>query len=451
VLKKLLVVAAILVVVGGVLVSRDWDSPELGRKILGEVSAAAGVDIEAEGFRLNLLRGLVLSNVRVASETEGRKLDIALDRLVFEHRLAPLLGGTVAVDRIVLERPAIEVAETGKAGPATPPPAETEGEPSGEPGAGSAFSVEIREIHIDDGTVVMKNQAGEEKTRIESLDLEMADVRFDPSRSSLAALSGKGDLSVAEMRFDTLQLTETEGSFELADAVFVVPELSFSMPHGKFVTEARFDFNPVPAAYELKGRGEPLDLNGMVGAKEGFGPGTLQLDANGKGPETKDLKADGRLQIAEGSFPAVSMFSQIDQALGKKVVEGASYKATEVKVRLSGNRVTLEPFRLETEAARLDLKGQMNLEGPIDFDLSIATPREGLNVEGASATTLDLLADDEGWVPVPMTITGTLEEPKVRPDLKALASQAGRGAKREATEKATEALGGLLKGHKKQN
>ena len=446
-LKKILVIVAILVVLGGVLVSRDWDSPELGRKVLGEVSAAAGVDIEAEGFRLNLLRGLVLSNVRVSSETEGRKLDIALDRLVFEHRLAPLLGGTVAVDRIVLEKPAIEVAETGKGGPATPPPAETEGEPGG----GSAFSVEIREIHIADGTVVMKNKAGEEKTRIESLDLEMSDVRFDPSRSSLAALSGKGDLSVAEMRFDTLQLTETEGSFELADAVFVVPELSFSMPHGKFVTEARFDFNPVPAAYELKGRGEPLDLNGMMGAREGFGPGTLQLDANGKGPETKDLKADGRLQIAEGRFPAVSMFSQIDEALGKKVVEGASYKATEAKVRVAGNRVTLEPFRLETESARLDLKGRMDLEGPIDLVLSIATPREGLNVEGASAVTLDLLADDEGWVPVPMTITGTLEEPKVRPDLKALASQAGRGVKREATEKATEALGGLLKGRKKPN
>jgi uncharacterized protein involved in outer membrane biogenesis len=457
VLKKLVVVVAALVVVLGILVSRDWDSPELGRKILAEVSAASGVDIEAEGFRLNLLRGLVLEKVRMTSQKDGRKLDIGLDRLVFEHRLAPLLSGTVAVDRIVLEKPAIEVTEADTVDGSTATPAETgaASEPvepvESESDRGSGFSIAIREIHIEDGTVVMKNAKGEEKTRIEALDFEMADVRFDPSVASLAALSGKGSLAVGEMRFDALPIRDTEGEFELADAVFVVPELSFATPHGKFLTDARFDFRAVPFTYELEGQGDPLDVNSMVGAKEGFGPGTLQIDAKGKGPETKDLKAQGELQLAEGRFPAVSMFSQIDEALGKKVVEGASYKATHVSVRLENNRVTLAPFRFETESARLDLEGQVNLDGPIDFDLSLATPREGLEIEGAGATTLDLLVDDEGWVPVPIAITGSMEDPKVRPDVKALASQAGKGVKREATEKATEALGGLLKGRKKQN
>ena len=43
------------------------------------------------------------------------------------------------------------------------------------------------------------------------------------------------------------------------------------------------------------------------------------------------------------------------------------------------------------------------------------------------------------------TITGTLDNPKVRPDAKALLGQAAQGAKREVTEKATDAIRGLLK------
>jgi hypothetical protein len=139
------------------------------------------------------------------------------------------------------------------------------------------------------------------------------------------------------------------------------------------------------------------------------------------------------------------MFRDVDAALGKKAVVGSKYQATEASFRMENDRVTLAPFRFESGDARLDLQGTMRLDGPIDFDVSLATPREGLRIEGAGASVLDVLADDQGWVPVPISVTGTMEDPKVRPDAKALASQAGQGVKREVTEKATDALKGLLK------
>ena len=74
-------------------------------------------------------------------------------------------------------------------------------------------------------------------------------------------------------------------------------------------------------------------------------------------------------------------------------------------------------------------------------------PRRGDQMRAVQM--LDLLADDQDWVPVPIHITGTLPDPKVRPDVGALASQAGRGTKREIEEKATDALSGLLKKKKK--
>jgi uncharacterized protein involved in outer membrane biogenesis len=446
-LKKLLIVLAVLGVVALFLLSRDWDSPELGQVLLDKVSAATGIQMKAEGFRLNLLKGVVLERVEAKLSGDGRELTFDLDRLVFEHRIAPLLSGTVAIDRILLEKPRFEMVQSKAKGSSSkkaeaPESAPTEAAESGE---GGGLALEVKQILIEDGSLSVKNAKGEEKTRVEGLDLEMRNVAFNPDASSLAALSAEGTLEIREMVFDTLKLTEAEGKFQLADAVFTIPELSFRLPNGKFAADAKLDFNPVPFAYTMNAKGEPLDLNGMVGATEGFGPATLELEAKGAGPETKDLKGNGQVRFADGRFPDAKMFTQIDAALGKKAVVGSPYKATQASFRMANDRVTLAPFRFESGDARLDLEGTMSLEGPVDFDLSLATPREGLRIDGVGSSALDLLADDQGWVPVPLDITGTMEDPKVRPDAKALASQAGQGAKREATEKATDALRGLLK------
>ncbi len=446
-LKKLLLVLVVLGVVAVFLVSRDWDSPELGQALLDKVSIATGVQMKAEGFRLNLLKGVVLEKVEAKSSSDGRDLTFNLDRLVFEHRLLPLLSGTVAIDRILLEKPRFDMVQSKTKGSSSKKADPPESAPVGatESGEGGGLALEVKQIQIEDGSLSVKNAKGEEKTRVEGLDLEMQNVAFNPDAATLGALSAEGTLGIREMVFDTLKLTEAEGTFQLADAVFTIPELSFLLPNGKFAADAKLDFNPVPFAYTMNAKGEPLDLNGMVGATEGFGPATLELEAKGAGPETKDLKGNGQVRLAEGRFPDAKMFIQIDAALGKKAVVGSPYKATEASFRLENNRVTLAPFRFESGDARLDLQGTMSLEGPVDFDLSLATPREGLQVEGVGSSALDLLADDQGWVPVPIDITGTMEDPKVRPDVKALASQAGQGAKREATEKATDALRGLLK------
>ncbi|HJS74082.1 MAG TPA: AsmA-like C-terminal region-containing protein, partial [Vicinamibacteria bacterium] len=308
---------------------------------------------------------------------------------------------------------------------------------------GLAF--DMKRIQIEDGSLSVKNTEGIEKTSVEGLDFEIRDVAFDPAAQSLKSLSGNGTLGIQALKFDTLELTETEGEFQLAGAVFTIPALSFRMPQGKFTADAKLDFNAVPFAYTMNAKGDPLDLNGMVGASEGFGPAALEIQANGAGPETKALKGTGQVRLAEGRFPDAKMFRDVDAALGKKAVVGSKYQATQMSFRMENDRIALAPFRFESGDARLDLRGSMLLTGPIDFDLSLATPREGLHIEGAGAEVLDVMADDQGFVPVPITITGTLEDPRVRPDVKAMASQAGLGVKREVTEKAKDALRGLLK------
>ncbi len=307
------------------------------------------------------------------------------------------------------------------------------------------LALEVQQILVSDATVVMKKKGEEGETRIEGLDFLMENLTFDPKAQSLAALAAEGQLDIRRVALDNLELTDTHSRFQLADARFAMPTLTFATKHAQFGANMDVDFNPVPFTYQMSAQGDPLDLNGMMGASEGFGPAKTQLDAEGVGLETEDVKASGGFQMAEGEFPAAPAFTGIDEALGKKVIVGSRYKATEARYRLVNNILTLDPFRFESGDARLDLAGTVNLEGPVNFNLSVATAREGLNIDGVGGDVLDLLADDDGWVPVPITITGTLENPKVRPDAKALLEQAAQGAKREVTDRATDAIRGLLK------
>ncbi len=449
-LKKVVVVLAGLLLVVAFLLMRDYDSPELGQALLDEVGDATGIDMTATGFRFNLFRGIELDNVTATSRSEGRSFDFSLDQLVFEHRIWPLLSGTVAIDRIVLDRPQFELVEaSSSAGAKASAEAEVEVESesgSTEDAGGASMALEISQILVRDGTIVIKSADGSSETRVEGLDFTMENLTFDPTEESLAALSAEGKLTITRIVLDTITMSDLKSTFQLAGAVFDLTELTFGTPHGNFGADARIDFNPVPFTYTMSAQGDPLDLNSMTGASEGFGPGTVRFEAEGSGASTKDIHATGELQLAAGTFPDIDMFSGVDKALGKPVLVGAAYEATEASFTLENNVIRLSPFRFTSEVARLNLSGTVSLEGPINLDFSVATPREGLEMQGVGGATLDVLADDDGWVPVPMTVSGTLEAAKVRPDSSALLAQAKQGVKREVKREVKKAAGDALKG-----
>ena len=450
-LKKLLIVVVVLLAIVLFLVARDWDSPELGQALLDKAGERTGIQMTATGFRFNLLKGVELAGVQASQKDEGREFSFTLDQLIFEHRLLPLLSGTVAIDRVVFERPQFELVESAEKPAGKEEPKKTKEKEPREEGTptvtddGDGFALEVQQIVIHDGTFVMKKTGQDGETRIEELDFEMQKSKFDPTAGSLVALSANGELSIGRVLIGTLTMTDVESQFTIASAVFDLLSLTFTTPHGKFAGEMQVDFNPVPFAYKLNAQGDPLDLNSMVGASDGFGPGSVKLEAEGVGSDTKDVKASGNVLLAAGEFPAAEMFTGVDKALGKTVLVGTQYQATEAQFRLENNVVTLSPFQFTSEIARLDLDGWVNLAGPIELGFAVATPREGITIEGVGSNVLDVLSDDEGWVPIPISVTGTLEDPKVRPDSKALLAQAGSGLKREATEAATDALRGFLR------
>jgi uncharacterized protein involved in outer membrane biogenesis len=459
-LKKLLIVLAVLVAIAAILLTRDWDSPELGQAVLDKVNEATGVAMTAGGFRLNLLKGVVLTGVKASKFQDGRKMDLAVERFVVEHRLVPLLTGTVALQRIVIDKPRIEIIEPGPASageggagaPGVEPDAEAAAEtpPTEERATEPAdFTLEVRQLSIRDGIVVLRREGEDAATRAQGLDFSTDNLTIDPDAGTLTGITAAGSLEISEIAFGNFKVTDTRGRYSMAEGRFDLPELSAVVARGRVTANMQIDFKPVPYVYSLAMQGEGLDLNELIGASRGLGPAALDLKADGVGSGSRELKGKGSIALAAGTLPDAPVFKDIDRTLGKEVVVGAAYQATRAEFSIADNIATLAPFRFETARARLDTAGKANLDGPLDLELSVATPREGIRIGGVGSDVLDLLTDEQGWVPIPMSVAGTMEDPKVRLDTKALLSQAGAGYKRglskDLEEKASDLLEGLFR------
>ena len=82
----------------------------------------------------------------------------------------------------------------------------------------------------------------------------------------------------------------------------------------------------------------------------------------------------------------------------------------------------------------LEADGTVTTELALDMDLTVALSRE-LTERISTSSDFQEYATRNGRLVVPLTVSGTLESPKLRLDLKAVAQQAGEKAREVIKEK----------------
>ena len=451
-MRKLIWIGGGFAVLLGVLVAVvflvDFDSPRLGKALLEEASARTGLQIEADGFRLNLSRGLRMEGVRFVTDGPSGRLSVQAAGLLAEHRIASLLRGRVEIARIVVYDPKIELvtpeeeAPVARARPVaisnTPAQAPAPGESAGAAPDGPVLSVD--RIWLRGGTLATRVEgAPAPDVEIRGMDIELRDLAVLDAPTALQGLRAGGDLHTGEVLLGGLRATEGSGKLRLADGHFVLEEFGLRLPQGRFLL-GRFDadLNQDPFAYRFTMRVDPLDANALLAARSGggFGSGLLSLDATGTGTETRDLTGEGTLALAAGTLPGSPLFSAIEAVLGRAALQGSAYQPVAVPFRIHQDRLSFAPFELRTSLLSLGISGWADLAGPMDLRIAVRAPRDAVALARVSSEVLDLV-DDGGWVTVPLRVVGTLESPKVTADREALRAQ-GRQAVREAVRQQVE-------------
>lgn len=476
ILATLLAGIVLLIAVAAIALTRDYDSPELGRALLNQVGQQAGLELEAEGFHLNLLRGLRLENVEVVSRGPGSELHAKAHRLVLSHRLGPLLRGQVLVEEIRLERPEIELVSSaattappaaGTASPADPGAASPAGPGTAapDPGATSAaeggtspLEVHVSRFVITDGHLVVHSvdpAATTETTEISGLNLEIREIALDPkAASAIQGLSAHGEMTADEVKTSAALAENARGQVHLAAGHLRIENFELPTAQGRLVVgELDADLNTDPYTFKLSVQGDPLNTNLIVGAEadDGLGPGTLALDITGDGSADGALAGQGTLAFSAGKLPGLPVLASLEKLVTGTPIIGESYEPFEVRFTIRENNLEIEPFEVRCGDLRLALSGSLGLLGDLALHTALVAPRKDLgNLEEIPKEVVELLTDADGHVNLPILIAGTQEIPKTAFDRSGWGKMAGKRLEQEAKKELGKALGNLF-GKKKKD
>jgi hypothetical protein len=450
----------------------DFDSPELGRRVLAAAGEKAGAEITAESFHFNLWRGLRLDGVHLATAGPSGKLTIAAAGLLAEHRLAPLLRGKIEIDRVVLYTPRIELVTPPTptsnarrrplpASPAALPVAAVSAASAATAvaavpdtagtGAGGNVALRVDRISLRDGTLATRTEGlAAPDVEIRGLDVELRDLALDAAApSTVQAFSATGDLKTREIVVGALKAVAGSGVIVLAGGHFRLEKFGLELPQGPFLlAEFDADLNQDPFAYRFDCQLDPLNTDAVLatGTATGFGPGRLAFRATGTGTETRDLTGDGTLAIAAGKVPGAPLFLAIETLLGRSELAGAAYEPFSVAFHVRDDRVSFEPFELRTAVLALGLRGWADLAGPVDLRIAVKAPREVVSLARVPPRVLDALAasSGDGMVSLPLRVTGTADHPRVNADMEALGEMGKSVLRQEIEHQAERAFGRLL-------
>src|SRR5262245_30672720 len=177
-----LVLLVLLLLIGEVLALRTYSGRAyVLTHAIEAIEGALDARVSIGRLRGPVLRTLVLEDVRI--RTGGRTF-AEVPRIELAYGLLPLLGGTVRIDRLVLDRPRIWLVQTAE-GWIVPTARDT-----GEPSSGSSPTVIFDRVRIDDGRVAVAWREGGGVRRVAATELDVAgSARLGPDGQSMALQS----------------------------------------------------------------------------------------------------------------------------------------------------------------------------------------------------------------------------------------------------------------------
>jgi hypothetical protein len=449
--------AAVVVLMGAavaVLLLVEWDAPELGNRVLRRVGEQGGLTLEAQGFRLNLLRGLELQRAQARGELPAGALTAEADRLVLRHRLGPLLRGEVVIDEVVLTAPRLELLGGEGAAPGSPgttgPAAAGEG-PGPEADTGTGRAVTVHRFEIVDGDFTLRT-AGvpESTTAFRGLDLVLRDLVIDPGAPGLVGVSAQGELAAREVVLGTVTAREAASRVRLEAGRLVMSDLVFTTDQGPLrFAELAVGLARDPFDYRFDALGEPLEISALLGAPGGsLGTVRLELSGGGVGAEVGGLHADGRITLSAGRLPRAPFIEQLERLLDRPLA-GEPYFETTLPFEIERGRIGFEPFRLATAELELGASGWVGLDGGVGLRLEARLPAAGLDIEEIPQEALAALTDERGWVEIPLVLGGTFAAPRLGPDQQVLRQVARQAVRQRAQDEIRHQLDKLLGGRRK--
>ncbi len=252
---------------------------------------------------------------------------------------------------------------------------------------------------------------------------------------ALRELNARGELRVGRARLSGLEFTNVRLPLDARGGVTRLGPTSAQLFGGNYAGNTVLDARPARARLSMDERVSGVDIGAIMKATfdstrlAGRADATVTLTGTGNTDTAilKSLSGKTTFDIKEGALNGIDLWYELRRAraLWKREPPPqrpagpvrTAFNVFKGSALLDSGVVKNDDLRIESDFVRAGGRGSLNLDTQT-IDYRVVAEVYRIPPEGAGAEMGDLKAAE-----IPMTITGTLAEPKVRPDLGALVKQ----------------------------
>ncbi len=467
------------VAVGGALVLAGlrWFVATHADRLLAAVGGRLGREVHASRLGISLLRGLgvVLEEVRIADDPAFATPEPFLAARSLEMRLGvlPLLARRVAVERIVVEEPVVNLVRAAggrmnvdslRERARDPAPAPATATAAG--GAERSASFQLAMLRLRHGTIRYRDVGAARALELTAVALDARQPSFDaPMPTSLRARLAtdglrlddivsegvldlgetppayRGTLTAGPGALGPLAVARLGATLEAKPPALVLTDAKLELLGGAVTGTARVASEGEGAGLTAQIAAQGLDLAQLPAPPERPHPaGTLALQADLSGPPPANpafrlaLTGTGHFDVADGRIDGIPLGRSVRELLGPLLGEQESARLRERypdlfsgddalrftrlsgSGRLAGGRIRSDDIVLAAPSYDARGAGSLGLDGTIDAELRLsASPALTDDVLGHSKAR-PFLVDDGGRLTIPLRVRGPLLHPAVTPD-----------------------------------
>jgi hypothetical protein len=253
-------------------------------------------------------------------------------------------------------------------------------------------------------------------------------------------LSGTGSVRAPDISIESIRLHGVEAPITTDGVTLTFDPATFTMYGGKHRGSVSIDLSKTPARFSLDGKVSGVDVSGFL---RDFTGRDQRLDGTASAvPALRGIVGepipqtlDGRMQVdvADGVIREFPLLTAINRAL--RLAEGDA-RDTRFE-RLSATLVfqsraarssagarapgyaTTEDLVMQARDVRVGAAGRIGFDRSLDLTGRAVLSPEKTAAAVRSVRELSGLRNDRGELELPLTITGTVDSPSIRIDLKA--------------------------------
>lgn len=271
------------------------------------------------------------------------------------------------------------------------------------------FTLTSSYINIDEfmPKAEVPNQTTSSESKIDTKNETESGVIIIPANLDL-----KFNCLAQKVDFDELKMQNLKSEVEINNGKLMLNKSGFNIIGSNVnmdivygsetAKKAFFDFKVVAKEFDVKRAYNEIKMFREMASAAESAEGIISLDYNVAGklndqmqPIYPSLFGGGILSVKDVKMKGFKMFNAVSKKTGKDAIKNPDLSKVDIKTTIKNNIITIERFKFKVAGFRPRIEGTTSFDGKLNIKMRLGLPPLGI-------------------IGIPLTVTGTQENPKVK-------------------------------------